>query len=98
MTNDLSTPSLMYGFVSGAISFACGIVGLFFLRFWKQTDDRLFQIFAIAFWVLAVERFIPVYLVMNDDDSRNPLYLVRFIAFMLIGLAILQKNQLRSRG
>ena len=33
-----------------------GVCGLFFLRFWRTTRDRLFAIFSAAFWVLGVQR------------------------------------------
>jgi hypothetical protein len=31
-------------FLSGAISMACLTIALFFLRFWRQTGDRLFVV------------------------------------------------------
>ena len=39
--------------VSGAMVMAYLAAGLFFLRFWRQTHDRLFAMFAAAFWILA---------------------------------------------
>ena len=38
----------------GALVMACFVAGLFFLRFWRKTRDRLFMIFAIAFWLMGV--------------------------------------------
>ena len=35
--------------VSGAIMMGYLVAGLFFLRFWQETRDRLFLIFAVAF-------------------------------------------------
>ena len=29
-------------------------IGLFFLKFWRNTLDRLFAFFAVAFWLLAL--------------------------------------------
>lgn len=46
----------MREFLLGAIMMAFLVVGLFFLRFWKETQDRLFSIFAIAFWILAINQ------------------------------------------
>lgn len=40
----------------GAIGMASFAAGLFFLRFWKNTRDRFFLFFAIAFWVEGVNR------------------------------------------
>ena len=34
------------------------IAGLFFLRFWHSSRDRLFAMFAVAFWLLAIQRLL----------------------------------------
>jgi gamma-glutamyltranspeptidase len=47
-------------FMIGAIATASWVAGLFFLRFWWDTSDRLFLIFAIAFWLLALTRLAMV--------------------------------------
>lgn len=40
----------------GAISMASLVAGLFFLRFWRDTGDRFFLFFAVAFLVEGVNR------------------------------------------
>ena len=40
---------LLNDFLLGMIVMACDAAGLFFLRFWKKTHDRLFAMFAVAF-------------------------------------------------
>lgn len=35
--------------LTGAIALASLLVGLFFFRFWRQTRDRFFLYFALAF-------------------------------------------------
>ena len=40
----------------GRLAMACAVAALFFLRFWRQTRDRLFALFAVAFAVLGVNR------------------------------------------
>ena len=42
----------LYEFMLGSLVMACLVAGLFFLRFWRKTRDRLFLMFAIAFWIL----------------------------------------------
>lgn len=75
---------------------ACWVVGLFFLRFWKKTQDRLFAIFAVAFWMLAIERIVLA--AMNEtSESRGYIYIIRFFAFILILWAIADKNRPRNR-
>ena len=78
--------------ISGAIAMGYAVAGLFFLRFWRETRDRLFLIFTGAFWVLGLQR---VALVFSGDmvEDHTGLYLVRLFAFLLILGAIVDKNR-----
>jgi hypothetical protein len=78
--------------VSGAIAMGYAVAGLFFLRFWRETHDRLFLIFAGAFWVLGLQRLA---LVFSRDmiEDHTGLYLIRLLAFLLILGAIVDKNR-----
>ena len=78
--------------VSGAITMGYAVVGLFFLRFWRETRDRLFLIFAVAFWILGVQRLALV-LTRQMVETGTGLYLVRLFAFLLILAAIIDKNR-----
>lgn len=82
----------MSQFVSGAIMMACWVVGLFFFRFWKKTEDRLFAIFAIAFWMLAIERIV-LAVINETNEARSLIYIIRFFAYLLILWAIVDKNR-----
>ena len=86
----------MSQFLSGAIMMACWVVGLFFLRFWKKTKDRLFLIFAAAFWMLAVERII-LAMLNKENEIYSYVYIIRFVAFVLIKGAIIDKNRSKTR-
>jgi len=86
----------MSQFLSGAIMMACWVAGLFFLRFWKKTADRLFAIFAVAFWMLAFERLI-LAMIQEANEVRGYVYIIRFLAFVLILWAIIDKNRLKGR-
>jgi hypothetical protein len=81
-------------FVSGAACLASLLVALFFIRFWRDTGDRLFGFFAAGFAVFAVNRLL---LTVLDDDSegRTVLYLMRAAAFAMIAVAIIDKNRPR---
>jgi hypothetical protein len=81
--------------VSGGIIMGNLVVGLYFLRFWKESADRLFLIFAAAFWLLAVQR-VSLVLFAGDRDADVYLYLIRLLAFVLIIAAILDKNRKTS--
>ncbi len=85
----------MGSFVSGAVCLAYLAAGLFFLRFWVDTRDRLFAAFAGAFVVLAANRALMV-LLREVHEAHSWLYLVRLLAYLLILAAILDKN--RSSG
>ncbi|MDZ4779108.1 MAG: DUF5985 family protein [Planctomycetia bacterium] len=79
-------------FTRGAIAMACLIAGLFFLRFWRRTGDRLFIIFASAFWLLGLTR-LAVGLTINQSEDRILIYSIRLIAYLLILAAIVDKNR-----
>ena len=80
-------------FLLGAVVMACGVAGLFFLRFYRRTRDRLFAAFAIAFWMLGANWLALAF--TRQDEVRTVLYVVRLLAFVLILLAILDKNRAR---
>jgi uncharacterized membrane protein HdeD (DUF308 family) len=75
----------------GAIAMACFTASLFFLRFWKTTHDRFFLFFAISFFVEGCSRTL---LALNSiSNEQEPLfYFIRLIAYLLIIVAILDKN------
>ena len=83
--------------VAGAITMGYGVCGLFFLRFWRRTQDRLFLVFAFAFWLLGLQR-LALGLTAPEEESRTGLYLVRLFAFLLILGAIIDKNRTTDRG
>lgn len=81
----------MIHIVNGAIAMAYCVAGLFFFRFHRQSHDRLFLIFGISFWALAVQRLLltsPAWL-----EHSAWLYAIRLAAFLLILWAIIDKNR-----
>jgi hypothetical protein len=78
-------------YLSGAISVACFVIVLFFLRFWRSTRDSFFVLFALSFTLEGVTRAASVLLHLTDD---NPFfYGPRVIAYGLIIVAIWRKNR-----
>lgn len=75
----------------GAISMASLTVGLCFLRFWRDTHDRLFLFFAASFLVEGINRAA---LALSDDpnEGRPFFYFIRFLSFVLILVGIAHKN------
>jgi hypothetical protein len=78
--------------VSGAIVMGYAVAGLFFLRFWRETRDRLFLIFSGAFWILGIQRLVLAF-TRDMVEDHTALYLVRLFAFLLILAAIVDKNR-----
>jgi hypothetical protein len=82
----------MEHFLMGAIAMASCTIAMFFVRFWRRTHDRLFALFAMAFFLLGVTR---LGLVLSDDASEasSSWYWVRLAAFLVILFAIVDKNR-----
>jgi uncharacterized membrane protein HdeD (DUF308 family) len=77
--------------ITGMIAMASLIIGLFFLRFWRNTKDRFFLYFALSFSIEGVHRIATT--LAYDEHEDSPLhYLVRLLAYGLILWAILEKN------
>lgn len=81
---------MLNAFLFGVLCMGFWVAAAFFLRFWKQTHDSLFLMFALAFALLGVERVILI-LVYSGDEFR--IYLIRLVAFSLILAAVFQKNR-----
>ena len=60
-------------FVSGGTMVAALVIALFFLRYWRQTRDRLFLMFAGGFFTFALSRLILAFL-DEDDEGRVFVY------------------------
>lgn len=82
-------------FVRGALFTGYLMAGLFFCRFWRRTCDRLFAWFAAAFWLLASERLLMLFLHAAEEHYAS-IHAIRLCAFLMIIAAIVNKN--RSRG
>jgi Family of unknown function (DUF5985) len=83
---------MIYEILSGALMMSCLVTGLFFLKFWKKTRDKLFLIFAFAFFTLSLERLVLGYIGRGNEPSPQ-VYLFRLGAFILILIAIINKNR-----
>lgn len=82
----------MYLFLSGALMLGFFVAAAFFWRFWRRTGDQFFLIFAGAWVLLGVERFVLG--LLNQPEQLNPgIYFIRLAAFLLIIVAIIDKNR-----
>ena len=82
---------------TGAITMGSIVIALFFLRFWRDSNDRFFLYFALSFFIEGVHR---LYSALHDAGGEDsPLhYLIRLLAYGLILWAILEKNLPKARG
>jgi drug/metabolite transporter superfamily protein YnfA len=79
-------------FLSGATMVASAVIALFFLRYWRETRDRLFLMFAGGFFTFALSRLLLAFL-DEKDEGRVLVYMLRLVAFALILAAIVEKNR-----
>lgn len=80
----------------GAIAMASLAIGLFFLRFWHETRDRFFLLFALSFFVEGLNR-LALALSERPNEGRPAIYCIRLTAYALILVAIVNKNLARPR-
>lgn len=81
-------------FYAGILSASFAVCALFFLRFWRRTQDSLFLAFSLAFLLLAIQQALGVYLGLPEEE-RGWIYVLRLIAFLTIIAAVLHKNYRR---
>ncbi|MGZ3458190.1 MAG: DUF5985 family protein [Archangium sp.] len=82
----------MNDFLSGAVFALSCVAGLFFLRFWRKSHDRFFAFFAASFGLMALQRVVLLAL-GNSSEHLAAAYLIRLLAFVLILVAIVDKNR-----
>lgn len=78
--------------LSGVILALDWVAGLFFLRFWIASRDRLFAMFAAAFWILGLQRLLLAATRQLVEDQAI-FYTLRLLAFVIIIVAIVDKNR-----
>ncbi|MBS1815072.1 MAG: hypothetical protein JSS87_09385 [Acidobacteria bacterium] len=87
---------MINGFLLGIIAITSLIAAVFFLKYWKRTEDFLFLAFALAFAIEAVNR-TAILFVEHPNEGSPWIYVVRLCAFLIILIAIIRKNYSSSR-
>lgn len=82
----------MNDLLSGVLIACYGAIAVFFLRFWVIARERLFAMFAVAFLVLAAQR-LALSLTHASMENQTVFYLLRLAAFVIIVVAIVDKNR-----
>lgn len=83
----------MNDFLSGMTSALCLVAGVFFLRFWRKTHDRFFAFFSASFFLMALHRVVMLLLRNVESEHLTGPYLIRLLSFVLILVAIVDKNR-----
>lgn len=91
------SPILWVQFMRGALAALSFVAGLFFLRFWTRTRDRLFFYFVLAFWALAAN-WIWLFAANPSLETRHHAFVIRLLAFGAIIVGILDKNRKKKGG
>lgn len=81
-------------YLSGALAVAAWVAGLFFLRYWRLARDRFFLFFTAAFWIMAIN-WTALAAIAPTEETRHYFYVIRLFAFLLIIVAIVDKNRHR---
>lgn len=79
-------------FLQGISATGAFVGGLFFLRFWRESHDRLFAFFGAAFWLLALSWAL-LGLFSPTEETRPYIYAIRLVAFLLLIGGIVDKNR-----
>lgn len=83
---------MINGFLLGVIVTSSLTAAAFFLKFWKQTGDKLFLGFGAAFAIEGINRL--AFLFLETPNEGDPvIYMVRLFSYLLILVAIINKNR-----
>lgn len=77
----------------GAISAVSLAIGVFFIKYWRSSRDRFYLFFAASFILESVNRALIGVIGRGEFEPWH--YGVRFLAYALIVIAILDKNRSR---
>ena len=79
-------------FLQAVSATAAWVSGAIFLRYWRESRDMLFALFAIAFALLGLSWALLS--IVDPVGEANPyIYGLRLVAFMLLIAAVIQKNR-----
>jgi hypothetical protein len=85
-------------FTWGILAMASFVAALFFLRYWRESRERLFAFFALAFVGLAAN-WTGLALIdqPTDEAQQTYAYVVRLVAFLILIIGIVDKNRRSGR-
>lgn len=78
-------------FIAGMVALGFIAAAMFFVQFYRETRDRFFLYFTAAFVLFAGNQSVPIAWHI-DADSQAPIYIARLVGYLLIIIAVVQKN------
>lgn len=82
----------MNAFLLGALAMAFLAAGMFFVRFYMRTHDRFFLFFSVALGIMSANQ-VALMALGEESEFRSLVYLFRLGAFLVILVAIYDKNR-----
>jgi CDP-diglyceride synthetase len=86
---------MIEGFLLGVIATASLAAFLFFLRFWRHTQDQLFLAFSLALVIQGLSSCAAL-LLRHPNEGSPWIYVLRLLTFLAILVAIVSKNRRSS--
>jgi hypothetical protein len=83
--------------ILGAVGMGALIIAALFYRYWRATRDRFFLLFALSFAIRAANR-VALAFAAHPNEGTPENYLVRLAAFLLIIIAVVDKNRAPRPG
>ena len=83
-------------FLWGALTMGCLTASAIFLKSWRGSRDRFFLLFAVAFLCMALN-WTALAVIKPPRESMHYVYLLRLVAYVLILVAIVDKNRNPAR-
>jgi hypothetical protein len=82
-------------FLQAVSATAAWVSATIFVRYWRESRDTLFALFAVAFTLLGFSWALLS--ILNPDGDASPyIYGLRLVAFLLLIVAVIQKNRERT--
>lgn len=79
-------------FLLGALIMSDVGLALFFLHYWRVTKDRFFLFFTWSFVLGGTSRLV-LAVHLGNDEFEPLVYLIRFLSYVIILVAIIDKNR-----
>jgi hypothetical protein len=83
---------MTHHFLWGALAATGMLAGVYFLKFFLRSRDRLFLAFALAFWLLALNWTV-LAIGNTPDESHHYVMVIRLVAFLVLIAGIVDKNR-----